>query len=177
MKTNTRKIAAAGLIAACYTVLTVALAPISYGMVQVRVSEALTLLPVYSPVAIWGVSVGCLISNIIGVAMGTNIIGALDVVFGTIATFLAAILSYKLRAVRLRGLPVLSALPPILLNAVVIGLELCYAATKGFHWNMFLFEAFWVGFGQLVSCLGFGMMLCYVLQRGGLDKKLFDPLA
>ena len=80
---NTKKLTLAAMIAAVYTVLTLVLAPISYGAVQVRLSEALTLLPVLFPEAIPGVAVGCLLANILGGSMLP------DIVFGTLATLCA----------------------------------------------------------------------------------------
>ncbi|MCI8622722.1 MAG: QueT transporter family protein [Provencibacterium sp.] len=183
MKTKTYSLASAGLIAALYTALTVALGPLSYLAVQVRISEALTLLPIYSPAAVWGVTLGCLLSNLIGVLMGTNILGVFDVLFGTAATLAAALCSRALRNVRIRwhaqegadrSLPLASAIPPVILNAAVVGLELCYVMSGGFQWKIFLIQAAWVGLGELISCLGLGMILCWALERTGLDQKLFN---
>ena len=93
--TNVRHLALGGLIAAVYVILSVGLAPISYGPVQLRVAEALTILAVLSPVAIPGLTVGCLLANLVGVYLGMTL--PLDVVIGTLATFLAAVASYGLR--------------------------------------------------------------------------------
>ena len=172
-RTNAKALVTAAMLAACYTALTVALAPISYGMVQVRISEAFTLLPIYSPVAIWGVSVGCLLSNLIGLLMGANILGALDILFGTLATVIAAVFSYWLRRFRIRGLPVLSALPPVLVNAIIIGAELCYVTVGSFQPSVFLIQALWVGLGEAISCFCLGLPLCWLLERKGLHHKLF----
>ena len=123
-KYTTRHLAAAGLIAAAYVTLCAAFPALSYGPIQVRFSEVFTLLPVFSPVAIWGVGIGCMLANIYGLAVGTNIIGVWDILFGTAATVIAAVLTYRWRDIRFRGLPVLSALAPVLLNALIIGAEL-----------------------------------------------------
>lgn len=173
MKTTTRSLTSAAMIAALYTVMTVALAPLSYGMVQVRVSEALTLLPAFSPAAVWGVSVGCLISNIIGLATGANILGALDILFGTAATLAAALLSRALRRFRLGGLPVLSAVPPVLANALVVGAELYWVSTPGAGPGAFLIQVLWVGFGEMCACFFMGLPLCWLLQRSGAQRQLF----
>ncbi|MFH1879992.1 MAG: QueT transporter family protein, partial [Bacillota bacterium] len=108
-----RDLTVAAVIAALYAALTVVFAPISYGAVQFRIAEAFTLLPVLFPQAIPGLAVGCLISNLIGGY------GVWDVVFGTLATLVAALLTYGLR----RNIW-LAAIPPVLTNAVVIGLLL-----------------------------------------------------
>lgn len=82
------------LIAAAYTALSLALAPLSFGYAQVRVSEALTLLPLFSPNAVWGVTLGCALTNAVGAAMGVNF-GVADVVFGTLATLVSALLTAR----------------------------------------------------------------------------------
>ena len=83
---NAKALTRAGIIGAVYVVLTMALFPLSFGAVQVRISEGLTLLPLIFPESVLGLTVGCLISNLFG-----N--GVIDVVFGTLATFLSAILT------------------------------------------------------------------------------------
>jgi len=165
MKMSVKTLVTAALIAAVYTALTCALAPLSYGMVQIRVAEALTLLPVYSPAAVWGVSVGCLLSNIIGLFTGADILGGLDIPLGTLATLLAALLSRALRDVRFKGLPVLSALPPVLFNAVMIGGELYFLLSPGAGLGAFLVQAGWVGLGELIACVCIGLPMCWAIEH------------
>jgi len=159
-KISTRSLVQASLIAAAYTVVSIALAPISFGAVQVRVSEALTLLPVWSPVAVVGVSVGCLLTNAWGVAAGANILGAADILLGTLATLSAALLT---RALRKR--PLLAALPPVLVNAVVIGAELAFAETGGFPAGLWLLNGAQVGLGQAIACFALGLPLLRFFQK------------
>ncbi|MDR2908532.1 MAG: QueT transporter family protein, partial [Oscillospiraceae bacterium] len=123
-KITSNNIALCSMIAAVYTVLCLTTPWTSYGALQVRIAEALTLLPVLSPVAIGGVTLGCVISNLAGALTGMNPIGYIDAVVGSAATLIAAIISYKLRDVRYRGLPLMSALAPVAINAVVVGAEL-----------------------------------------------------
>lgn len=172
----TRRMVTAAMIAAAYTAVSICLLPLAFGAVQVRVAEALTLLPVFSPVAIWGVTLGCAITNAIGFATGANIIGMLDIFFGTAATLIAALLSYQARNIRWGKLPVLSALPPVLLNAVVIGGELTYVMSGGFEPRIFLINAAQVGIGQFLSCFILGLPLVWALERGALDRKLFQNI-
>ena len=115
-----RSLCVGAAIAALYAVLTVALAPISYGAIQCRVSEALTILPVLLPEAIPGLAVGCLIANLFGSAT------VWDVVFGTLATLLAAMGTRFFRKVTVTRLdiPWLSALCPVVANGVIVGLVL-----------------------------------------------------
>ena len=88
---KTKKIVTGAVIAALYTALCLALPALRYGTVQVRFSEALTLLPVLLPGGLMGVTLGCFLTNLVGVFLGTNILGALDVLFGTLAALLAAL--------------------------------------------------------------------------------------
>ena len=112
-----RKLARCAVVAALYVVLCMALQPFSYGAVQVRVAEALCLLPVFGAEYIVGVVLGCFLANLLGSTI-------VDVIFGTLATLLACIVTYKLRNVRFKGLAIVPSLPPVLFNAVIIGIEI-----------------------------------------------------
>ena len=90
MRKNIRYLTTAVMIAAMYVVLCIALRPFSYGEVQVRVAEALTILPYFTSAAIPGLFIGCIIANLLGGSI------MLDVVFGSLATLLAAIFTYLL---------------------------------------------------------------------------------
>ena len=153
-----RYITTAGIIAALYTVLTLlavvfGIGSFSFGPVQLRISEALTILPAFTPAAIPGLFLGCLISNVVGAfGFGT---GLLDIVFGSLATLLAAYLSYLLRNKKW-----LIALPPVLINAVVVGFILNITL------NFPLVESMLsVGLGQIGACYVLGMILYYVLDK------------
>ena len=143
---NTRALARGAIIAALYTALTVLLAPLSYGEVQIRFSEAFTLLPILMPEA-----VPALLVNIIG---GCTIF---DIVFGSLATLLAAICTYKLRDKFW-----LSALMPVLFNGVIVGavVHFCYAPAIALPLCMLSVAA-----GEAVACLIVGPILISVLRR------------
>ena len=166
-----RFLTTAGVVAGLYTALTLLLAPFSFGIVQCRLSEALTILAVYHPACAVGLTVGCAISNMVGLAMGANTAGALDILLGTLATGLAAWASYGLRNVRWWGLPVLSTIPPVLFNALIIGSELTVVLgpVNLPTWLMWMGS---VGIGQLVACVGGGLLLAFAFQKSGLDKHL-----
>ena len=114
---SVRKLARCAVVAAIYVVLCMALQPFSYGAVQVRVAEALCLLPVFGPEYIAGVVLGCFLANLLGSTI-------VDVIFGTLATLLACLVTYKLRDLRFKGLALAASLPPVLFNAVIIGIEI-----------------------------------------------------
>ena len=151
---------AAAMIAAIYAVLTLLLQPISFGALQLRASEALTLLPVLFPEAVGGLALGCAISNLIGVATGANICGIADVFFGTAATLGAAILSRVLRKYTWRGLPILSALMPIVFNGVIIGAEL--SIVLGLPFWLCALE---VAGGEALAVFALGLPLTKALQK------------
>ena len=111
---SVRKLARCGMVAALYVVLCMALQPFSYGAVQVRVAEALCLLPVFGAEYIFGVVLGCFLANLLGSTI-------VDVIFGTLATLLACLVTYKLRNIRFKGLALAASLPPVVFNAVIIG--------------------------------------------------------
>ena len=167
---NGRAIAVSAMIAAVYTAVSLALSLFSFGVVQIRVAECLTLLPVLSPLGIYGVTIGCLLTNIVGVAMGLTM--PVDILFGTLATAIAAVLSYLLRNVRIKRLAIPAALPPILINGLIIGLELTWLSGS-FQWDVFWTCAVSVMLGQIIPCLVLGVLLVWVLENKGLDQKLF----
>ena len=151
VSTNTRTLVRAALIAALYTVLTLLLQPLSYGEVQIRFSEALTLLPILLPEAVPALAVGCLLANILG---GCTIF---DIVFGTLATLLAALCTR-----RLRDRIWLAALMPVLFNGVIVGavVHYCYAPVFPLPLSMLSVAA-----GEAVACLVVGPLLIRVMQR------------
>ena len=152
---RTRFLLQAAVIGAAYAALTIALAPLSYGPVQVRFSEALTVLPCFTPAAIPGLFVGCLISNLI------SPYGIADLICGGAASLIAACGTWLLR-VKLGLSPLLALLPPVLINALVIGAMLYYA--YGVETSLWI-NALWVGCGQFAACYGAGYPLMRVLER------------
>jgi len=147
-KRNIRFLAEAAIIAALYAVISIIFAPISSGMFQMRISEALTVLPVFTPAAIPGLFVGCIVTNIVS---GN---GPVDIVFGSLATLLAAFLSYKMPR------RFLVPLPPVLINAVVVGFILNYVLQAPLLASMG-----WVALGQAAACYGLGYPLMLQLEK------------
>ena len=162
MKKNTQWIVQGALIGALYVVLTVAVAPIGFGVVQFRISEALTILPLFSPAAVPGLFVGCIIANLIGMFMGLNL--AIDILFGSLATLLAAILTRGLRRITVKGFPALSFLPPVVMNALIVGLELALFLPQDAR-VAFWFAALTVGGGELAVVVVLGIPLYLVVRR------------
>ena len=170
-KTTVRMVRSA-VIAAIYVVLCLVLAPISYGAVQVRAAEMLCLLPVFGPEYIAGVTLGCFLANLLGVSMGTTV--AVDVVFGTLATLLACVCTWLLRRVRLRGLALVPSLPPVVFNAVIIGLEISFFFSSGAATlPVVLFNMLTVGIGEVISCCILGVLLVRLIESQPRLRALF----
>ena len=163
MNTATNKtvyIAQAALIAALYIVLTMIAAgfDLASGAIQVRFSEALTVLPYFTSAAVPGLTIGCLLANILtGCALP-------DIIFGTLATLLGAVGSYHFRKNRL-----LVSLMPILSNMLIIPFVLSYAYHIPGGIPFFMAT---VGAGELISCGIFGQILISVLQP--IRARIFD---
>ncbi len=141
----------AAVIAAIYTVLVVAFQPISFGPIQFRIAEALTILPFFSPAAIPGVTIGCFLSALF---TGADV---LDMIFGSMATLIAAFLSYKLRRHRF-----LVPIPPIVANALIIPwvLRFAYDIPDAIPYMMLT-----VGIGEFLAVGLLGMLLLFALDK------------
>lgn len=170
-KKGTRYLTEAAVIAAMYAGLTVMQNLILPGSasasVQVRISEALCALCVITPAAVPGVTVGCLIANLTSVSAMP-----LDLIFGTAATLLSGILMYKFRNIRIRSVPLLSLLMPVIFNAVIVGLELTLfvPGDSGVSFKAFLLQALLVAAGELISAVGLGVPLERAIEKRGILK-------
>lgn len=153
IKQNNRSgyVARAAVIAAIYVIITYLFKPISYGLIQVRISEALTLLPLLESSAIPGLFIGCLLANILGG------LGIWDICFGSLITLIAACLTAKMPG------PILGSLPPIILNALGVS----YYLSKIYHVPYWM-TALYIGLGELISVAGLGILLFYLIQRTSL---------
>ncbi len=166
---NTKKMVRIAMIAAIYTALSLALAPFTYGNIQVRIAEALTLLPLIYQPSIWGVTLGCFLTNLIGAIMGFNPTGIMDSVIGTTATLLAALCTYKFRDRKVGNVPVLSILMPVIFNFFFIGAELGYLLFPDNILVGSLICGAEVAVGELISVI-FGWFIIKLLSR----TKLFE---
>ena len=144
-----KNLCVSGIIAALYAGLTILLQPLSYNAIQVRVSEAMTLLPMLTPAAIPGLTVGCFLANLLSPA------GWLDWVFGTLATLIAAVLTRVLR----KNL-YLAAMMPVLSNALIVGTMLHVAFGEPLWMSMLT-----VGAGEALACFVLGIPLVEGLKK------------
>ncbi|TCT13072.1 putative membrane protein [Natranaerovirga pectinivora] len=158
MDNKARYITQAAIIAAIYVVVTIVFQAISFREIQIRISEALTILPYFTPAAIPGLFIGCLIANYLGGAM------LADIILGSLATLLAAILSYSLRKNRY-----LVPIPPIIINAIVVGFLLKYV--YGFALPLISLMIL-VAIGQFISCFILGLGLIYAMEKYKLYRHI-----
>lgn len=183
---SAERIARIGIIAAAYaagTLVTVLfLGGLAWGPVQFRVSEALTVLALFAPEAIPGLTLGCVIANVANIALsGTGTLGLLDVVFGSFATFLGAFFTWKLRR-----RPALAVLGPVLANALIVPAYLPVMLSglgfytipftgislEGSYPLMYLFGLVTTGVGEAGVLYVLGLPLAHALMRSPLPAML-----
>lgn len=157
-----RDLAQGAIIAAVYALLTIFLAPISSGLIQCRVSEAMSVLPYFTFSAVPGLFIGCLLANLL---TGAPIY---DVLFGSIATLIAAFITYKMRK---RVSKYLVPLPSVVVNALVVGWLLVYVYQVGVNYWV---AAGYVAIGQAIACFALGIPLMSLLER--FRGKLFGEI-
>ena len=149
---NVLFMAQAAMIAAIYVVVTLLVAPFAYGEVQIRLSEALTILPVFTPAAIPGLFIGCLISNILGGCILP------DIIFGSLATLIGAVFTWQLR----NRSKYLAPLPPIIANVLIVPFVLKYGYMVPLPIPLMMLT---VGIGEVISCAVLGLILHAALSR------------
>ncbi len=162
MKTRNKRtifIVQSALIAAIYAALTYFIAPLSFGTQQLRVSEALTVLPTLTPAAIPGLAIGCLIANL------SSPYGIADIICGTLATLISATLTRLTREITFKGQPLLSLIFPVILNGLVIGFELSFFMPEGFSFIGFLTMGASVALSEALVCCILGLPLLAGLKK------------
>lgn len=154
---TTRELAAAALTGALYAVLSCfgSIFGATFGPVQCRFAEALTVLPFLSPMTAWGLFAGCFVSNLL------SPYGPLDLVVGSLATLAAGLITSRC------GNRWLAPLPPVLCNALAVGALIAFetAGAAGAFWTAFAWNVLTVGLGELVACYGLGLPLLALLER------------
>lgn len=158
MKISVKGITTSAVIAAAYVVLTLPFASVGFDPVQFRIAEVFTVLPFLSPYAIFGNFIGCFVSNML---FSTP----LDMVVGSLATLLAAFLTYKCKKVYT------AALPPVIVNALVIGTMLS-VISDGFTPILLLSYIGSIALSQFIVCFVLGIPFIKLLQKYKLDKLM-----
>ena len=165
-------LAVGAVIAALYVVLTYAqemIFPNSTSMaVQFRLSEALTMLCVFTPYAIPGLTVGCMLTNIMTVGVLPT-----DIILGSLATFLATLCIRKTKSITVKGLPILASLMPAIFNGIIIGAQIEAFYIQGpFNFVSFLTQAGLVAIGEFVVCFTLGILLVKTIKNKKIEKYL-----
>lgn len=150
------------MIATIYAVLCILLAPISYAAIQVRIAEALTILPAFTPAAIPGLTVGCLLANILG---GCPI---MDIIFGTLATLIGAVGTYLLRSRK-----TLIWMPPVVSNTIIVSIFSIYIPFMGESDDSLWYIMLTVCIGELISVCILGYLLYFALKKINTKVALF----
>lgn len=154
-RNKTHRLTRAALVGGCYFLLTVLppLSSIAYGPVQVRVSEALTVLPFLFPETMWGLAIGCFLANVLGG------LGVVDFLLGPLFTLLAGYLTSRIS----RAL--WAPLPPVLVNGFGVSVYLAILFRIPY-----LLSVFYVIVGEAIACYGLGLLLLVLLERRGYRK-------
>lgn len=154
------------LIASIYTVLTffAAIFGVAYSGFQFRISEIMVVLPVISPNAILGLTLGCFISNL------SSPFGIVDVIFGSLSTFIASILTRHLKDIKIKGIPILSPLPPVVIGAIYVGLMVSFFNLGKFYLPLFLTVFFNVFFSQFIVCYVLGIPFLKLIEK----RKIYE---
>lgn len=168
MNQKTLFVVKAAVIAALYAALTAvsSVFGLAYGQIQFRVSEALCVLCAFTPAAIPGLTIGCLLSNL------SSPFGAVDIIVGTCATLISAALGYLTRNIKIKGIPVLSLLFPCIFNGILVGAEIAYFMPEGFQWGAFFIAGLEVAIGEFAVCFTLGVMLSKAIQKSKLKDLL-----
>ena len=161
--TRIRRIAFSAVVAASYTALTIAIAPLSFGPIQFRIAEALCILPFFFPVTAAGLFIGCLIANLL------SPYGMLDIIAGSAATLIAALITMQLGRINREKIWIkaLACLPPVVFNALIIGLVIAWSETGGgaAFQPAFMVNALQIGLGQFTVMYVIGLPLMIYLPK------------
>lgn len=156
MKITVKQLTRGAIIAALYTATTLLLAPLSFGAMQLRISEVLTVLPFIMPEAVLGLTIGCFISNIISSTL-------LDAILGTLATFLAALVTSKIKNM------FLAPLPAVIFNAVIVGGTITVMSLD-FTISNYLMVALSIGVSEFIICYAGGIPFLVFINK--LSEKI-----
>ena len=167
MKKSIKTVILTALIAAVYAAVTLAVSPISYGPLQFRISEALIMLAAFTPLSVPGLTLGCVLANLM------SPYGIIDIVLGSLATFLslaaARLLFKKIGQKSIYLMPILQAV----FNGLIVGAELSYlTAPSGAFAATFLTSALYVALGEIVVGYVIGLPLYFLLKKVNFEKLI-----
>lgn len=167
---QTKKMTVICMVAAVYVAVSIAMAPISFGQIQLRIAECLNLLPLIFPASGYGVVLGCFLTNLIGTLNGTDIIGIVDCVVGTMGTVIGVLGVLKFKDVKFKNIPYLSILMPVISNGILVGIELGFILYPSDVVMGSIVSGIWVAIGELISMI-VGYILVKELDKTEIFKK------
>lgn len=167
MKSSIKRMTNIAAIATIYIVVSLVLNVFSFGPIQVRIAEVLIIAAIISKDGIYGVTIGCFFTNLIGTTMGFSALGIVDVIGGTLLTLISAILAYYFRNKKVFKiqLPLLSLFMPVVINAVGLPFIFAYVLHDGFILSVYLFEVLFIFIGQFISCVVLGSLVYDSLKK------------
>lgn len=163
MKNNrTLFIVQSSLIAAVYATATYisSVFGIAYGPIQLRLSEALTVLSALTPAAIPGLTIGCIIGNI------SSPMGIWDIIFGSFATLFSAFLGWKLRKIKVKNIPVISILIPAIINGIIVGAQIMlFTGSREATLSAFIINALQIALSEIIVCTAGGIPVYFGMKK------------
>lgn len=161
---KTRKIVLYGLISALYACLALATPNISFGQAQIRISEVLMVFCIFDKKFILPLTLGCFFANTLGVLMGVDVL-TLDIIFGTLATYISGVLMNKLNKIVILKKELVSLMVPTLINGIIIGLELTFYLYPGENFfQYFILNFCYVAIGEIISVYILGVIMYQPLK-------------
>lgn len=152
-------------VAALYAVCTLIIPAASFGIVQFRISEAMMLLALADFDYVYGLTLGCILANLMGVITGANPLGIMDIIFGSCATFISAVMMHRFADKKLWKVPLLSLLMPIIYNGIIIGLELAIIYNGDMILHYWPIYGSSVVLGEAAVMLPIGIPLYFALKE------------
>ena len=163
---TTRRIAYSGAVAALYAGVTIALAPISYGPVQFRISEVLCILPFFFPWSSWGLFIGCIIADLL------SSYGIADIIFGSAATLISSLIVARLGARGGTGARICAVCMPPLFNGLLIGGVIAYMTSPGAFFASLIINGASVALGEAAVMFILALPLSFLFPKTALYRFL-----
>lgn len=162
---TTKRITLYTMVAAAYVAFTLAFMNFAFGPIQIRVAECMVLFVLFRKDMLWPLTFACLVTNLVGVLTGTDIIGMLDVIFGTLASFLSLYTAYLTRNIKIFNRPILSLLMPVIFNGLIVGAMLSYVIMPQDFWLGLAINGLQVAAGEFIACVVLGLLIYQPMEN------------
>lgn len=166
-QSQTKRMTSIAAIATIYVVVSLVLNFLSFGPIQVRIAEVLIITAIISKDGIYGMTLGCFLTNLIGTTMGFSALGIVDVVGGTLLTLVSAIMAYYFRQYKTKKskIPLLSLFMPVIFNMFGLPFIFAYILHDGFVVSVYFSEVLFIFIGQFISCVVLGYIVFDALKN------------